>query len=408
MPKAPSALAGRVIALPAPIALLLVVLLAAPASALPEGGDTRRSIAVLDPVDVGFQAGRRLAADFLLRGLSRGDIWRVMPSDTVARRLKELNIDPEKPCKEFQCAFDAGSALQVEYVLFGTLASLRELQAYTLTLLHVPTSQVVWSRAGDIPRKDGERPGEALENALGFAVEGLDPGRFDLRKVPSLGLMAVVDAGETSPHARVVRERAMAHVYASRNYDLIAQEELEDLLRALDIPPPVEGTPEQEILDLGKRMDVRYVLTSRLTRNKGDFRLHLSLHDLQNGKEVRKWPSREADDFVKLLRLEDRFFTTLSDPDLPAGPAIPRPSAMRTAGKYASVAVAIATGAGLGWLAWASKEAADGEYGRFQAARSEAEAAAAKQRVMEEDVQTRRYGLLSGICILLGVAVWTF
>jgi hypothetical protein len=367
-----------------------------------------RSVAVLAPVDVGFQIARPMAADFLRKGLSRSGLWNPMHPDTVSRRMREAGLDPDRPCKEFQCAFDAGSALQVEYVLFGTLASLKELQAYTVTLVHVPTSQVVWSRAGDLPRRDGERPQATLENALAFAAESVDPDALDLRKVPGLGLMAVVDAGDASSHARVVRERAMAHVYASRNYDLIAQEELEDLLRALDIPPPAEGTPEQEILDIGRRMDVRYVLLSRLTNAREAWRLQLSLYDLQEGKEVRKWPSRAHDDFAKLLRIEDRFFTTLSDPDLPAGPAIPRPSPVRVAGKYASVLVAMASGAGLGYLAWNSKQTADDEYRRFQKAGNTNDAIASRKRVLEEDVQTKRFALLSGVCFVVGVAIWSF
>ena len=113
-------------------------------------------------------------------------------------------------------------------------------------------------------------------------------------------------------------------------------------------------------------------------------------------------------DAAKLLRIEDRFFTTLSDPDLPAGPAIPRPSPVRVAGKYASVLVAMASGAGLGYLAWTSKQQADGEYRRFQAAENDVEAAATRKRVLEEDVQTKRYAMLSGLCFVLGVAVWSF
>lgn len=200
----------------------------------------------------------------------------------------------------------------------------------------------------------------------------------------------------------------MAHVYASRNYDLIAQEELEDLLRALDIPAPAVGTPEEELLEIGRKMDVRYVLWSRLTQSRGRYRLELSLHDLSGNKIVRKWPSKELPGFAKLLRVEDRFFSTLSDPDLPAGPAIPRPSPVRVAGKYASVAVALASGAGLGYLAYTSKQGADSEYRRFQSAQNETDAAASRRRVLEEDVQAKRYGMLSGICVLLGVAVWTF
>jgi hypothetical protein len=370
--------------------------------------DRPRTVAVLDPVDVGFMSPRPLAADFLRKGLARSGRWDILPGDTAAARLARLGFDPERPCKEFQCAFDAGSALQVEYVLFGTVASLRELQAYTLALLHVPTSQVVWSRAGDIPRRDGQRPAHALESSLGWAVEGVDPRRFDLRKVPSLGLMALVDAGDGSRYSRVVKERAMAHVYASRNYDLIAEEEMHELLKALDIEKPAAGTPDQEILDIGARLDVRYVMSTRLTRSGDAYRLRLSLHDLSGGKAVRKWPSRDVDDFQTLLRVEDRFFSALGDPDLPAGPAIPRPSPVRVAGKYASVALALATGAGLGYLAYEAKRGADGEYRRFQSARSQEEAAAARQRTLEEDVQAKRYGLLSGVCLLLGAAVWTF
>ena len=393
-------------------ALFLLILAASQAAGQPTmapGGAPRtHSVAVLELVDLGFQTNRPITADYLRKGLRRANRWSIMAGDTLSARLKGVGMDPERPCKEFQCAFDEGSALQVEYILFGTMASLREMQAYTLTLLHVPSAQVVWSRAGDIPRKDGERPLEALESALAWAVEGLDPIQFDLRKVPSLGLMAVVDAGDLTPHARVVRERAMAHVYASRNYDLIAQEELEDLLRALDIAPPAEGTPEEEILDIGRKMDVRYVLTSRLTELHGRYRLQLSLHDLSGGKAVRKWPTKDAPEFAKLLRIEDRFFSTLGDPDLPAGPAIPRPSPVRTIAKYTSVVVAMAAGAGLGYMSYDSNRRADGQFQRFQSASSEEEALAAKNQVQQKDVQTKRYGILSGVCLLVGVAVWTF
>lgn len=393
-------------------AILLFLLLASHASGRPTeypGKATKvHSVAVLELVDLGFQANRPLAAEFLRKGLRRGGYWDVVPGDTLSFRMRGLGMDPDRPCKEFQCAFDAGSALLVEYLLFGTIASLREIQAYTLTLLHVPSAQVVWSRAGDIPRHDGVDPMGALENALGWAVEGLDPARFDLRKVPNLGLMAVVDAGNATPHARAIRERAIAHVYASRNYDLIAQEELEALLRALDIPPPAEGTPDQEVMEMGRKLAVRYVLTSRLTGSRGRYRLQLSLHDLKAGLDVRRWPTGDATGFAKLLRIEDRFFSNLGDPDLPAGPAIPRPSPVRTAGKYASVALALATGAGLGYLAYDSKHDADGQYRRFRSASSQEEASTARRRVLEEDVQAKRYGMLSGVCMLLGVVVWTF
>ena len=192
-------------------------------------------------------------------------------------------------------------------------------------------------------------------------------------------------------------------------YDLLALRiELNELLRALDIPAPVEGMPEEDVLAIGRSLDVRYVLCSRLTKSQGRFRLQLLLHDLSGDKSVRKWPSKEVSDFVTLLRIEDRFFSTLGDPDLPAGPAIPRPSAMRVFGKYATVAFALASGAGLGYLAYNSKQSGDTEYRRFQSAQAERDASAARNRVREEDVQAKRYGLLSGAFLLVGVAVWTF
>jgi hypothetical protein len=32
----------------------------------------------------------------------------------------------------------------------------------------------------------------------------------------------------------------------------------------------------------------------------------------------------------------------------------------------------------------------------------------ARQRTQENDMEAKRYGLLGGICIALGMAVWTF
>jgi hypothetical protein len=413
-------------------------------SAAPESSFTGpRTLTVLDPVDLTTNLPDPLAGKLLRRNLAANPAWRVLPGDSIAKGLRDLGMDPDLPCSEFQCAFDAGNALQSEFVLFGTSTDLPEVNAYTLGLAHIPSSQMVWSRVGQAPNRFGEggrtvRRGNILEGPLRFAVSDLDPATLDLRKRPSQGLLGVMDGGQSTPHSRVAMYRALAHAYSTRAYDMLGPSELEALVAALDLdrskgrnqgqdrnaqetlaagtgpssPHGKGGSAEAEpgngdMLALGKQMGVRYLLRSEMRNEGRAYAMDLSLYDVAAGRKIRDWPVRGTTDYESLLNLEDRFMTALGE-EGPAPRLVGNRHPVRTFFKGSSIGLA-ALGAGvLGYMAWQSHAQADEAYADFRAANNRTDVDRARSRVVEKDTDTRKFGILSGLSLAFGVAVWAF
>jgi hypothetical protein len=406
-----------------------------------------RTLAVLDPVDLTTNLPDPLAGKLLRRSLAANPAWRVLSGDSIAKQLRDLRMDPDLPCSEFQCAFDAGNALQSEFVLFGTSTDLPEVNAYTLGLAHIPSSQMVWSRVGQVPNRVGEgghtaRRGNILEGPLRFAVSDLDPGSLDLRKRPSRGLLGVMDGGQSTPHSRVAMYRALAHAYSSRAFDMLGPSELDALVAALDLdrnkgqtgrnaqetlaagtgPSAPHGKGgsaaadpgNEDMLALGKQIGVRYLLRSEMSTEGREYAMDLSLYDVAAGKKIRDWPSRGTTDYESLLNLEDRFMTALGEGERSPGADgfAPRPPGNRHLARtfFKGSTISLATlGAGvLGYMAWKSHTQADQAYADFKTASDHNSVNQARSRVIEKDTDTRKFGILAGLSLAFGVAVWTF
>lgn len=390
-------------------ALFACLLAAAPARAMPSppaAGDSaarQPSLAVLDPVDLKTRRPDSAAGAALRRALAENPSWRVPSGDSLRARLRGLGLRPAIACVEFQCAFDAGSATQSEFVLFGTSTGLPEIRSYTLELAHIPTAQIVWSRTGQTAGTGSAHGPEPLGRSLRASVSDLDPGALDLRKPSGAALLGVVDGGPSTPRSRVILHRALAHAYGARRYDVLGPEELEGLAAALDSAPA--GNPDDVMLALGRRMGMHYLLRSSLRPEVGKYALDLSLWDVASGKAIRSRPSPGAAEFPSLLEDEDRFMTAL---DGAAPPSRARSRHRKPYLKAATLALAAAGSGALGYLAWESHSRAERAYADFRASRTRAQADAARRRVLAEDSQVRRLGLLGGLTLGLGAAIWTF
>jgi hypothetical protein len=356
--------------------------------------------------------------------------------------MKATGLSPDSACVEFQCAFDAGNALQTEFVLFGTSTSLPDLRAFTLDLVHVPSSQVVWTRIGEIPpkRAKGQAKQERNEDSSGLVVEAplqsvvaeLDPAALDLRKRPSMGSLGIMDAGRPSAHSRVALHRALSYAYASRSYDLIGPTEMEAQLSALGIRggPEASASPtgpgsspgfggsgnlnataylHDDMLSLGSAMDVRYLLWTKVDHEGPGYAMDLALYDVSARKTLRYWPAADTADFRSALRTEDRFLSVLGAHAQPSAPAAPVASGnLKTVGKVVAIATAAAVGISFAILAYQKKQSADSDYERFQGAQSEQEATEAQKNVEAQDSDARAYGIAGGLSLALGAAVWAF
>lgn len=392
-------------------ALLLLVLAVSVADASSRSeAATGHSLAVLDPVNLHNHAPDREFGEILRRVFAENESWRVIPRDTMRARFRDYKMDAAVACHEFQCSFDAGNVLAAEFVIFGSITPWGGLYAYTLNITHVRSSQVVWSRVGEVLGKQAGDPAWALGASLRQIVSELDPAELDTRKGLRRGLITVLDLspGGSTP-SRVMAERVATHLYASRNFDIMSLRELDELLAALDMRKSAITPTDSGIYELGGKMDVTHLVYSRLTsRGSADmggeeFSLQLALYDIAAGKKVRDWPSQATSDFRKVLEFENKFFSNLFKiPEYDIEHDFPK---RRPGWAYAGAGVSLVASAVMGYLAWSALQEADEEYARFRNARSRDVALESKAKVEESDREAVVFGAVGGLS-LLGAGVF--
>ncbi len=374
------------------------------------------SLAVLDPVDLGNPSKVAGFGDVLRSAAAGNRAWRLIPKDTLVTRFREYRMDPAAPCREFQCAFDAGNVLAADFVVYGTVTPWRDMYAYTLNVLCMHTSRVVWSRAGEAPRKPGSAPAAALEKILakligGLGLDGMDG--MDVLPGPRHGLLTVVDfSPKAGTSGRIMVERATHHLYASRNFDIMSQREQEELLSALNMRKSVFALTDSGILAMGGKMDVTHLVYTRLAGadsadpDGGPLQLRLALYDIAAGKKVREWPSPPSADLRKIMSFEDKFFASLlKTPEFDGARGA---STRRTpAWAWGGAGLGVALTAAFGLMAWSAQLDAERNYRQYRDARSRETALAMEGRATADDRKTRIYGAL-GAASLAGAGAMVF
>jgi hypothetical protein len=362
------------------------------------GRSEQRVLAVLDPVDLHLMTADPDWGDFMRRSFAANPSWKVLARDSMMTKLQDYGVDTRVACHEFQCAFDAGNILSAEFVLFWSVTGLDELYAYTLNLVHVPTSQTVWSKVGDIRKRQLGSPSGALEASLAQLADWLGPDKVRTGRREKLGQLTVLDlsaAGSTP--ARAMAERVATHLYASRNYDIMGKKELDELLSALGINKAAFLPSDSSIYAIGGKMGISHLVYSRLlaTRN-GGLQLRLALYDIAARKLMRERLSQSTQDFRKLLQFEESFFSSLFRmPGSEAGGAPPQPKPRWT---WAGAGTSLAFAAVCGYFSYAAAKDADREYARFQTqAGSRESAEGLRAKVQDKDRSSLVWGVMGGI-----------
>ncbi len=367
-------------------------------------------LAILDPVNVAANQILPLFGDILRSGALASKKFAPIPRALMENKMREFGWDSTTHCHEFQCGFDAGNILLSEYVLFGTITPLDGIFAYTLNVMHVPTSQVVRAEAGDVSRNPGIGGDAPLKAKLSAFAAGLDPKQLDLSRKTSRGLMAVVDLSPESPESRVLSERVSTHVNASRRYDLMSQKELQELLAAMKIPLQNIETSDSGMIALGARLNVAYLVHSKLGKDARGMRLDLALFDIVGKHRIRDWPSNSKRDFQEILHHENRFFATLNGPSKEVASRSARkagaPRSKWTRGLWSAAGISAAVG--LTAYALVMRHDADRAYKHAEAAYSTPTAQAFKAKAQEKDQRALVFGGLALLSLGASIVVWTF
>jgi hypothetical protein len=370
------------------------------------------SLAVLDPVDLVDGKSDFPHGEFLRTGLAQAGKFKPMSGPEMQGKLREFAWNRGENCHEFQCGFEAGNVLLTDYVLFGTITPLKGLYAFTFNILHIASGKVVNSEVGDVPRSAANGGDEPLKARLAGFVSGLDPARFRKAELISRGLMAVVDLSPASPQSRVLSERITTHVNSSRQYDLMSQSELRELLAAVEIRLGNLQTTDSGMIALGSRLNVAYLVHSKLSPEPGGTRLDLALFDVAGKRRIRDWPVKPTQDFHDILNMEHRFFTTLMDrgKDFAVDPG-PKPRPVRPRSRWTRGALSIigvSASAGLATLAVSMRKDADGAFDRAESALSVDAGEPWKRKAEENDRRAVLYGSLAALTLGASLAVWTF
>jgi hypothetical protein len=271
-------------------------------------------IAVLDPIDL-LDNQPKGDAGTVLRTALPGSEWTLLSHDSTSRKLREYGQNPDQACNSTQCAFDIGNILQVDYVLYGTCSNFGRIDASTLKLLHIPTAQIVWVRAFESPSGYGVVREQNLAAAYAKEIGDLKVSNLDLEKTLAKKSLAVVDLSDNPQSARVFFERVCTRIYGVRRYDLMAPSELSDLLNALDINKYSIVPSLENMIGLGQKLGVGYLLYSRLYRDGKSHVYRLAFYDISAKKLVLELPPQPSQDDSKLLDYERIFFKTLAERD---------------------------------------------------------------------------------------------
>jgi hypothetical protein len=365
-------------------------------------------LAILDPVDLKADKTEPGYGNLLREHALEAGKFAPIPRDAMEKKMAEFKWDPSSPCHEFQCGFDAANLLLSEYVLFGTVTALDGIYAYTFNLVHIPTGQVVLSQAGDVARNPGSEGELPLQAKLIAFISGIDPAQLDLAKKSSRGLMAVVDLSPQTPESRVLSERVATHVHASRQYDLMSKKELQELMTAMEIQVGTLATSDSGMIGLGTRLNVAYLVHSKLSEDDEGMRLDLALFDIAGKRRIRDWPSHSQSGFTDILHVENRFFTTLTGPKDVAAVAGRKPARRHSHWKRELSLAGISAAAGMAVMAASLHKGANNAQDRAETAYSIESAQAWKAEAEHKDQRTILFGALAGLSLAVSAVVWTF
>lgn len=372
--------------------------------------NSRPALAILDPVDVASDQPMPVFGNILRSGVLAAGKFEPISRAQMENKMAEFGWDAKTHCHEFQCGFDAGSMLLSDYVLFGTVTPLDGIFAYTFNVMHVPTGQVVRAEAGDVSRNPGNGGDAPLMAKLSAFAADLDPAQLDLSRKTSRGLMAVVDLSPESPESRVLSERVSTHVNASRHYDLMSRKELQELMSAMEIPLHDIETSDSGMIALGARLNVAYLVHSKLRQDAQGMRLDLALFDIAGKRRIRDWPTNSKRDFQEILHHENRFFTTLNGPpkEVASRSSRKQDAPRRKWGRGFLSTAGVFAAAGLAAAAWMLHNGADDAHSRAEEALSGDKAEAYKEEAQEKDQRTVWFGGLAALSLGASVVLWTF
>ncbi len=313
-------------------------------------------VAVLDFVDLNDNQIKTEPSEWLRRSVAATGKFKVLPRDTMAKRLTEFNVNLNQPCNNPQCSFDIGSYLQADFVLYGSYSPLPQADVVTLKLLYIPKAQIAWTWVGEVQMAAaGGDKGLVWERQFAAIANSILDGSLVLEKPKVHKTLAVVDLSDLSFLSRVFFERIQTRISGFPQYDPLSQSELSELFTALEINKYSVAPSLENMVGLGQKLGVSNLIYSRIYRDGKSYLCRLAMYDIERKAAVLELPPQPSEDFGKLLEYERIFFFTLAakEKNRAAAPAIAQQKGKSYKALWVSLGL-LGVGGGLG-LVWVDK-----------------------------------------------------
>ncbi len=278
----------------------------------PGGADRNvASLLILDPVDIGKNTRRIEVGVLLKKVLGTGKGWKTLGMDSLEGRMRQSGLRPPTQCREFQCAYEAATTLETGYALYGTATEFRDMESYTLHLLHVPTARVIWSTAGKVRGEKGVSPAIKLAYALQEELKAFTPAGLELAEPHVRFPTAVLQLGSGSLPARIIKEQVTAYLASTRRYDILSSTEVSELLSVMDLESAIADGRWNEV---GRHLGVSRLFCTRVENSEGNYRAEFIWTDIHESRLLRNAASPSQRDFFQLLDFETEFFREALEP----------------------------------------------------------------------------------------------
>lgn len=234
------------------------------------------------------------------------DLDFVSRGETI-KRLEKYNRYLFTPCNDPQCAFDLGSLIEAEYVLYGTATQYDNLGILSLKLLSIPEARIIWSHS--ILSKKYRA---AMEQTINQFKEALSKIKFSKRKFFSEELLAVITHGDSSVASRVLTENIFTYAYNNPYYEIMSPNETDELLNVLELDKTDFKNSLYSVKDLGKKLGVKAILFSGYSKVGVNHKNGLTLYDLKTKSVLLSMPALPQNNIIGVIDMQKNFFSAMN------------------------------------------------------------------------------------------------
>ena len=238
--------------------------------------------------------------------LSRLPDLDVLSKDDMEKTLRNYDKSLEIACNGKECAFEFGSLLQCNFILFGSASQFEDMGLVTVKILDVKRSSIIWSRV-----LTSHRSQSAIE--ANFITLYKELIALDLRSVKkgSDDILAVLDFSDSSYQADILFERILTHSYDYGYADVMSPEEVRTLIDALGIDKDTVLNSIETILNIGDNLGVQGVLYTQLNQRGAYLKHQIALFNIPEKSVVLSMPPLPQANFKDILAMESHFFKAL-------------------------------------------------------------------------------------------------